>query len=234
MRPRDLSRYRFHTGAPLRRLGEDEALPVLFRDLGTIALAEFVRAGLRRFAGPCTPLLYLRTLRYREPFVDHENTGRLVFLRPRELELWHSGVPEVFVAPAESRVDAESVALVPELSRLPAVAAAAPQLESRAALRELLGGRVYDEACAGALADLERLNRELAEVERTAEPLRRRFQSRDPRLRDQARERMAALGIDEADLCTCWHHIPRPRRRVLVERFDALARMESAAEEARA
>ena len=61
-------------------------------------------------------------------------------------------------------------------------------------------------------ASLDRLNRELAETEVLAEPLRRRLQSRE---RAQARggPRLACRhGLDETDLCSAWHHLPRERR----------------------
>ena len=43
----DLSRFRYHTGATLRRVEEEETCPVLFRDIGPAALATFLRGGLR-------------------------------------------------------------------------------------------------------------------------------------------------------------------------------------------
>src|SRR5262249_8306696 len=109
----DLSRFRYHTGASLRPVGPDEAYPVLFHDLGPVALARHLRGQLPRLAGPLTPLLYMRTLAYREPYVDHEQIGRLMFLRPRALGAWHAGIPEVYVARATRPVAADAVGYVP-------------------------------------------------------------------------------------------------------------------------
>jgi hypothetical protein len=72
----DLARFRWHTGARLRRIDVDEKIPPLVRDVGPVALARFLRGSLHRLAGPRTPLLYLRTPGWREPCVDHAATGR--------------------------------------------------------------------------------------------------------------------------------------------------------------
>ena len=40
---------------------------------------------MRRLAGPMTPLTYLRSWRWAEPYVDHAGTGRLVVLDGRAL-----------------------------------------------------------------------------------------------------------------------------------------------------
>ena len=74
----DLSGFRWHTGATLRPVQPGEACPVLFRDIGPAALALFLRGRLRRLAGPLSPLVYLRTADYTEPYTDYERTGRLV------------------------------------------------------------------------------------------------------------------------------------------------------------
>src|SRR5437660_291858 len=64
----NLSAYRYHTGASLRPLRPDEVCPVLFRDLGPVALARFLRGQLRRLAGPQSPIIYMRTEEYVEPY----------------------------------------------------------------------------------------------------------------------------------------------------------------------
>src|SRR6516165_1737012 len=94
----DLSRFRYHTGATLRRLGNEETCPVLFRDLGPAGMSLFLGGALKRLAGPMAPILYLRTSRYAEPYTDYENVGRLAVLRPKAIGPWFSGVPEVYVA----------------------------------------------------------------------------------------------------------------------------------------
>ena len=79
----DLSGFRWHTGATLRPVGDGEACPALFRDVGPAALALFLRGTLPRLAGPLSPIVYTRTAQYAEPYTDYEKTGRLVILRPR-------------------------------------------------------------------------------------------------------------------------------------------------------
>jgi hypothetical protein len=216
----DLSRYRWHTGAPLRPLAPDEPCPILFRDLGPVALRRFLRGELRRLAGPLTPITYLRTADFVEPYVDHARIGRLIFLRPALLAPWHAGVPRVFVARATRYPDPATIGYVPGDRDLAEAGARAASMRSALELREELGGARYDAAVEGALLALDALEIELAATERAAAPLRRALQSprRDDRLR--AREEMARLGITEDDLCAAWHHLPRARRDLVRDALD--------------
>ena len=213
----NLAGFRWHTGATLRPLARDEACPVLFRDIGPAALALFLRGGLRRLAGPLSPLVYMRTADYTEPYTDHERTGRLVMLRPLLLHPWHSGVPHVLVAQARPGVDAATVGFVPGDVPLTEAARMAREVTDVRQWREMLGGRVYDEAVAESLLALDRLEAELAATEKRAAPLRQRLQSSDRSLADRAREEMGRVGLTESDLCTAWHHLPRQRRGWIAE-----------------
>jgi hypothetical protein len=213
----DLRRYRYHTGAPLRPIEADEPCPLLFRDVGPVAMARFLRGELRRLAGPLSPILYMRTEAYVELYADPEQIGRLVFLRPLVLWPWHSGVPHVYVARATRTADALVVGVVPGEVSLADAARRLADVRDTAELREALDGRCYDEARAATLERLDRLAAELEESERYAEPLRRRLQSGDLREQEAARERMGRLGISEHDLCAAWHHLPRERRAFLRE-----------------
>lgn len=208
----DLARFRWHTGAEPRPIAPDEPCPVLFRDLGTAALARFLRRDLPRLAGPLSPITYYRTAAFQEPYVDHENIGRIVVLRPLALGVWHSGVPHVFIGPARPGIDRENVGFVPGAFDLAEVARRAGAMRTTAELREELGGRAYDELAREALAGLDRLEAELAATEVLAAPLRRRLQSRDAGERRRVREAMARAGLSEDDLCAAWHHLPRERR----------------------
>jgi hypothetical protein len=219
----DLSRYRYHTGASLRPLAPDERYPALFRDLGSVAAARYLRGELSRLAGPQTPLLYMRTIEYVEPYVDHEDIGRLVFLRPTEIAPWHSGVPHVYVARASRTIEADAVGYVPGGISLERGVIASAGATSAAELREALGSQVHDDACADTLERLEALNTELAMTELLAEPLRWALQSSDTAVRSRAGAEMERLGISESDLCTAWHHLPRERRASL---RDQLARLD--------
>lgn len=213
----NLARYSYHTGGPLRPLAADEPCPILFRDLGLTATARFLRGQLRRLAGPLTPVTYLRTEAYVEPYIDHEQIGRLLFLRPLLLAPWHSGVPHVYVARASRTVDLATIGLVPGHVPLNEAARLGADLRSTSELREALGGRIYDEAMRDTLQRLETLTAEQEATEDRAGPLRRAFQSQDRRARELVREEMQRLGITEADLCAAWHHIPRDRRSYLRE-----------------
>jgi hypothetical protein len=215
----DLARFRYHTGASLRPPAPGERYPALFRDLGPAALARYLRGRLPRLAGPLTPLLYMRTLEYHEPYVDHEDIGRIVFLRPDEVGAWHAGIPHVYVARATRQTAPDGVGYVPPGTTLARAAALAAGARHAAELREALGGRAHDDARGAALARLDALNRELAQAEIAAEPLRRAFQAADPALRSAAREELGRLEIGEDDLCVAWHHLPRARRAELCERF---------------
>ena len=109
----DLARFRYHTGATLRRLAPDEPCPRLYRDIGPEAMARFLAGRLARLAGPLAPILYSRSAAYREPYRDFEPVGRLVFLRPRELRPWFSGVEHVYVAPVPREAGSVTVGFLP-------------------------------------------------------------------------------------------------------------------------
>jgi hypothetical protein len=219
----DLAGFRWHTGATPRPFAPAESCPVLFRDIGPAAQALFLRGRLPRLAGPLSPLVYMRTADYVEPYADHERTGRLLILRPLGLHPWHSGVPHVCVARARPGVDAATIGFVPGEMALTAAARMAHALTDTCQLREALGGRYYDEAVAESLHALDRLATELAQAEEFAAPLRGRLQSADRRQRERARAEMERVGLTEADLCTAWHHLPRDRRGWIA---DALRRVD--------
>jgi hypothetical protein len=221
----DLSGFRWHTGATPRPLAEGEPCPVLFRDVGPAALTLFLRGGLRRLAGPLSPLVYMRSEAYVEPYTDYERTGRLALLRPLLLHPWHAGTPHVFVARARAGADWTAVGFVPGDVPLVEAAARAGGVRDVCQWREALGGRAYDEAVGESLSALDRLGAELARTEETAAPLRSALQSGDRSLRERARDEMRRVGLTEADLCAAWHHLPRERRGHIAE---ALRRVEAA------
>ena len=208
----DLSGFRWNTGATLRPVNPGEPCPVLFRDVGPTALALFLRGQLLRLAGPLSPIVYMRTAEYVEPYTDYENTGRLVVLRPLGLQPWHSGVRHIYVARARPGVDPTTVGFVPGDMSLTEAAHRVGDAADIRELRETLGGREYDEAAAESLARLDRFATELSEAEQWAGPLREALQSPDRRVGEAAREEMARVGLTESDLCTAWHHLPRDRR----------------------
>jgi len=224
----DLSRYRYHTGAELRPLAPDEPCPILFRDLGPAALSRFLRGTLPRLCGPLSPMTYLRTASYLEPYTDHEATGRIIALRPLLLRPWYAGVPHVFISPVTTLEHISTLGFVPGNLDLGEVAQKAREMRSRDELREELGARAYDEEVASEIERLDALCAELAEAERLAEPLRKRLKARRTNERERAREEMARLGIEEDDLCAAWHHLPRDRRATLREALSMLARQNHA------
>ncbi len=218
----NLARFSYHTGGPLRPLAAEEPCPVLFRDLGLVATALFLRGELRRLCGPLTPVIYMRTEDYVEPYIDHESIGRLVLLRPLLLAPWHSGVRHVYVARATRTADPTTLALIPGHVPLAEAARLCGEMHDQRELREALGERLYDEAVQNTLARVEGLLTEQEATEERAGPLRRAFQSHEQRSRELAREEMGRLGITENDLCAAWHHLPRERRLFLREALAGL------------
>lgn len=213
----NLAGFRWHTGASLRPLAPDESCPVLFRDVGPAALALFLRGLLPRLAGPLSPIVYMRTADYVEPYTDNERTGRLVFLRPLALQPWHSGVAHVYVAKARPGVDSKVVGFVPGDIPLAEAAIRARGVRSARDWRGAMGGRVHDESVSESLSTLDRLARELARTEEAAAPLRRALQSADRRQRERALAEMDRAGLTEVDLCAAWHHLPRERRAFVAD-----------------
>ncbi len=216
----NLRRFSHHTGAPLRPLDADEPCPILFRDLGPMATALFLRGALGRLAGPLSPITYMRTSDYPEPYTDHGRIGRLILLRPLELAPWHSGLPTVYVSSASRAPDPRTLALVPAHVPLRAAAEAAALILDRRQLREALGGHDYDDALEDTLARVNHLEATLHLTERLAAPLRRALQAPDLALKDAARDLMAEADLSEGDLCAAWHHLPDQRRAHIAEALD--------------
>jgi hypothetical protein len=198
----------------------------MFRDVGLVATRRFLERGLSRLAGPLSPITYMRSADYVEPYVDYERTGRLVLLAPRGLGVWHSGVPNIFVADARVMPAEEELAWVPGGIALAEAARLLADVRTAGEAREALGGVELDRARADTQARLEVIEAEAAEAEALAEPLRRAFTSRDERARDRARSLMEQLEISELDLCAAWHHLPRARRDHLRTALASLARSE--------
>jgi nucleotide-binding universal stress UspA family protein len=220
----DMGRFRWHTGATLRPLATGEPCPVLFRDVGPAALALFLRGGLRRLAGPLSPIVYMRTAAYVEPYTDHERIGRLVFLRPLDMLPWHSGLSHIYVSRAVPGVDALTVGFVPGDVALDEAAQRARGLADVRSWREILGGWCYDDAAAETLSRLDQLAEELNRTEERAAPLRQRLQSAEQPVRGEALAAMERAGLTESDLCTAWHHLPRERRGWIEEALRKIAR----------
>jgi hypothetical protein len=213
----DLSGFRWNTGATLRPIAAGEPCPVLFRDIGPAALALFLRDLLPRLAGPLSPIVYMRTAEYVEPYTDFERTGRLVILRPLALGPWHSGVPHIYVSRPRSGVDFNTVGFVPGDVSLGDAARLVADVSNTRELRDALGGRVHDDAVAESLHQLDQLGEELARTELVADPLRQLLHSRESAIRERGRAAMARVGLMESDVCTAWHHLPRERRAWIEE-----------------
>ncbi len=208
-----MRQFRWHTGAELRPVDPDETLEPLFRDVGTDALLLFLRGELHRLAGPMTPITYTRTWRWQEPYVDHEQTGRLVFLQPHSLTPWHSGIDHVFVAPAQVSPEPSSFGYLPGDLTLKDAAARLQGVRTRAELREAFGGSLYDERLAHDRQALVTLHLERDASEQRLRPLRESLQRGDV----DARARLQELGLTEALLCQAYHHVPRAARQRILE-----------------
>lgn len=218
----NLKQYSWHTGARLRPFNPDETLPVLFRDIGPVAMSTFLEKGLKRLAGPVTPITYMRTAAYQEPYTDYEGIGRLVFLQPLQLKPWYSGVSDIYVALASRLPNVETIAFVPGTLPLVQAEQLSCDIVNNHEWREVLGGREYDEILTDSLERLNRLNQALQDSEKQGLPLRRALQSSQRSIRLRARDTMQQFGLTESDLCTAWHHIAPERRAVIC---DALKRV---------
>jgi hypothetical protein len=210
--PRDLSDLGWHTGGDVRALAAGEAAPLLFRDLGPAATALLLGGALPRLAGPTSPVTYLRTAAYREPFVEHGHFGRVALLPAAGVTVWHAGVAEVYIADPELAVDPRAMELVPDDADLARLAREAAVMRDAGELREHLGGARHDAWKADTAGRLRGFAAELAAVERHLAPLRGDFQSLRQDRRDRARAIMAARGLTEVDLCAAWHHLAPARR----------------------
>ncbi|MBI4816550.1 MAG: hypothetical protein HY791_09835 [Deltaproteobacteria bacterium] len=212
-----LARLSWHTGGSIAPIEPEAQVPILFRDVGTRAMLRFLRGSLERLAGPMTPLLYLRTHEWTEPYEDHGRIGRLVFLRPALAHPWRSGVPHVFVARSETRVDRRTLAWSPGSRPLETIEARARDVADADAFREALGGAELDEERRDTIDRLERLVDEESRTERVLEPLRRDFQSADSARRDRARSTLRDWELGEDALCRAWHHLPAAIRTHVLE-----------------
>ncbi len=213
----DLRSYSFHTGAPLRPIDPEERCPVLFRDLGIIGMNLFLNGRLKRLAGPLSPITYMRTKDFQEPYIDYGRIGRLVLLRPFHVHPWHSGMPSVYVAHSSRLPEADAIGLVPGYIEIEHAARVLALAKNVSELREAFGQTEYDDAVAETRNHVRLLIQEMATIEEYAEPLRKNLKSLDPRRSAWAQEVMMEHAITEGDLCCAWNHIPEGRRRHLHE-----------------
>lgn len=211
-KPVNLGQFRYHTGAQPSPLAPGENCPPLFRDVGFEAMARFLRGSLRDLCGPYSPVTYLRTADYREPYIDHGRIGRIMLIQPRSVGPWRSGIDPIFIAPRNTKIDFETMIFIPSEISLRTAADKLAGARNSLEAREALGGREYLEARAETLDRLDWLARTHEESEQLAGPLRRMFQSPDRAERQRAREGMQGVGLSESDLCTAWHHLPDDRR----------------------
>jgi hypothetical protein len=164
-----------------------------FRDLGIIGTNRYLTGRLTRLAGPLSPITYMRTKNYDEPYQDYDQIGRLVLLRPLTLHLWRSGVPHIYVARSTRLPPMETMALVPGHISLTHAAGILAEAKSLEDVREAFGWKAYDEALRDTRRRIQTLVKEMNAVEEHAGPFRRCFQSSDDRLADWARGQMQSI-----------------------------------------
>jgi hypothetical protein len=211
----NLARYRYHTGGSVRPVAPDEDCPILFRDIGPIAMARFLRGQLRRLCGQFSPVTYLRTANYREPYTDYGQIGRIIVLQPLTLSPWHSGVDEVYIASKSLPADLPVIGFLPPDVACIDVAQRLSLVRSVDELAEEFGPAAYVDARNETLFHLDHFNREAEAVEVLAAPLRKRFQSSNQHEREVTRTAMQRCDLTESDLCTAWHHLPAARRALI-------------------
>lgn len=208
----NLRQFQYHTGAPIVPLAADEPCPPLFRDIGLDGVSRFLRGELTRLCGPLSPITYLRTAAYREPYVDHGQIGRLMLLAPRAVGPWHSGIEAVYVAPREIRIEPETMVFIPAEISLATAADRYADVRSRREFVEAMGVSLYQAMTIDSQERITELQQTHQETERLAAPLRQLFQSPAQRDRERAARWLEQAELSETDLCTAWHHLPRERR----------------------
>lgn len=208
----DLGRFRYHTGGQPTRLGPEDECPPLFRDIGFEAMARFLRGELHRLCGPLSPITYLRSADYREPYVDYGRIGRVMLLRPRDVNPWHSGIEAVYIAPRDTAIDSNSMVFIPAEIPLREAATRFTGINRRRDFADAVGPALYADMIQDSRGRLDELQRSHEEAERIAAPLRKLFQSMSEADREQAAQLMERAGLTEGDLCTAWHHLPDARR----------------------
>lgn len=218
-----LGRFRFHTGAPITRLSAGELCPPLFRDIGPEAMGLFLRGHLHRLCGPLSPITYLRTADYLEPYIDYGRIGRIMLLRPREVTPWHAGIDEVYVASRGTMIDPDTMVFIPADIPLSVAAEQFAMVTQRRELADAIHPSLYQAMIADTLERLETIERTHRETERLSAPLRKLFQSAQQRDRDDAVRCMEKAGLSESDLCTAWHHLPDERREYITAAYLTIA-----------
>lgn len=212
----DLARYRYHTGAQPRRLADDEPCPPLFRDIGMEPMARFLQGQLTQLCGIHSPITYLRSADYREPYVDHGCIGRVMLLRPEVVNPWHSGIETVYIASRTIKIDPQSMIFIPAQISLPEAADRFQEAVCLDEVMEIVGKSEYQSMRWETRFRLNELMQTHAQSEKAGASLRRKYQSMKQGDREVATKWMSQLGLTESDLCTAWHHIPTTRRDLIL------------------
>jgi hypothetical protein len=162
-----------------------------------------------------SPILYLRTARYAEPYEDAEEIGRLVILHPSRLAPWHAGYDEVFVADAHMAPDPAHMMVVPMAWSFGVEAERLSGLPNADAVREVIGWQIHRDMCDAMLDRTTSLIAAQEASEQRARPVRQMLQTGTPRQRENIRTSMREHNVSERDLCSAWHHVPVAQREVL-------------------
>ncbi len=208
----NLVRFRYHTGAQPLRVELDEPCPPLFRDIGPEAMQRFLVGRLRRLCGPVSPITYLRTAEYCEPYVDYGKIGRILLLNPRIVGPWLSGVDCVYIASGKTLVDPSSMVFIPDEIGVVFAAARLSQAKRRDEVAEVIGPAFYRDAIRETYHQLQSLLESQRASEQWLAPLRQRYQSMKPGERERVATWMERHAVTERDLCSAWHHLPIERR----------------------
>ncbi|MCA8989189.1 MAG: hypothetical protein KDA78_16195 [Planctomycetaceae bacterium] len=180
-------------------------------------MSRFLRGDLKRLCGPLSPITYMRTADYVEPYTDYGQTGRVLMLAPETIIPWHSGVETVYIGPREIRVDYETMIFIPAEIPLKDAAERLSGTRTFSEAVEVLGAHYFQEARIETLVRLDHLQQTHNETERLAAPLRQRYQSLNSDEREAARDWMMRMGLTESDLSTAWHHLPDERREFVIQ-----------------
>jgi hypothetical protein len=139
----------------------------------------------------------------------------LTILQPVSMGPWVSGQSGIWVAEnGRYPQPKDAIAFAPpdDAKDLAALDRRLVDVPDAAALREALGGALYDKAVADAKNKLRQYLEDWEQVERNTIPLRAILDGKSEPRRDELRKILAGEGLSEKDLTANWFHLQRARR----------------------
>lgn len=201
-------------GTIARPVGEDEAVPTLYRDVGPQALGLFHEGALVNLEGPGSSCIFMRDATLPGFTEVVGELGVLTILQPVSMGPWVSGQSGIWIAENGRWPAKGAIAFAPPeaSSDLVALDAKLVDVPDAAALREALGGALYDKQVDDAKNKLRQYLEDWEGVERNSIPLRALLDGPSEARREELKEILAGEGLTEKDLLANWFHLTRTRR----------------------